>query len=95
MSHNAYRNGKVHVCRSMCPTCIFRPGNKMHLHPGRVEQMVSDATANESAIICHDTLYGDGPQANAVCRGFFDRHKTSALQIAERLGVVELVPPAD
>ena len=84
--HNAYRDGKVHVCRIQCETCIFHPGNRAHLQPGRVAEMVRKAT-NESAIICHATLDGD----NAVCRGFFDKHPTSTLQIAERLGVVELV----
>lgn len=27
--HNAYRDGRVHVCRQMCATCVFRPGNLM------------------------------------------------------------------
>lgn len=88
--HNAYRNGKVHVCRRMCSTCIFRPGNLAGLMPGRVDQMVAQATAADSAIICHSTLDGD----NAVCRGFFDRHATGPLQIAERLGYLEFISPA-
>ena len=83
---NAYRNGRVHVCASMCATCIFRPGDKMHLSPGRLAEMVKEASAEESAIICHSTL---GTKAQAVCRGFFDKHRTSALQIAERMGVIE------
>jgi len=87
--HNAYRDGKVHVCRIQCETCIFHPGNRARLKPGRVAGMVREATENESAIICHSTLDGD----NAVCRGFFDKHATAPLQIAERLGFVELVEP--
>lgn len=81
---NTYRQGKVHVMRRMCPTCVFRPGNKMHLEEGRVEEMVAEATAEDSAIICHSTLDSD----NAVCRGFFDRHSTPTLQIADRLGAI-------
>lgn len=50
--------------------------------------MVREATKNESAIVCHATL---GTKENAVCRGFFDKHPTAPLQIAERLGFVELV----
>jgi hypothetical protein len=84
---NAYRNGRIHVCESKCETCIFYPGNRFHLDPGRLKQMVDGAIANDSAIICHSTLDGD----NAVCRGFFDRHKTSPLQVAERLGLIENV----
>jgi len=84
-SRKPFRDGKVHVCRAMCSTCIFRPGNLMHLEEGRVEQMVRDAKKKESAITCHETL--DGKQA--VCRGFFERHATQPLQIAERLGYIE------
>lgn len=83
--HGVFRAGKVHVKRAMCATCIFRPGNLMDLRPGRVEQMVRDATRAESCIPCHDTL--DGPQA--VCRGFYDRHTTGPLQVAQRLGYIE------
>lgn len=79
--HNAYRGGFVHLCREMCATCVFRPGNLMQLRSGRVRQMVDEAKANDSAIICHKTLDGD----NAVCRGFFDRYPTAPLQIAERM----------
>jgi len=87
-SHNAYRDGRIHVCERLCETCVFRPGNLMHLESGRLAGMVSDAKANESAIICHSTLYQDGVD-NAVCRGFYDRHLTQPLQIAQRLGLVE------
>lgn len=61
----------------------------MDLVPGRVAGMVKGAKEDESAIICHSTL--DGP--NAVCRGFFDRHPTQPLQVAERLGLVEYIDP--
>jgi hypothetical protein len=80
-----FRDGKVHVCKRMCATCIFHPGNIMTLREGRLESMVAAATKEESAIICHQTL-GEG---EAACRGFFDKHKTSSLQIAERLGYIQ------
>jgi hypothetical protein len=50
--------------------------------------MVAEATGNNSAIICHDTYDEPG---RAVCHGFFARHRTQTLQIAERLGVIEWV----
>jgi hypothetical protein len=87
MTGNAYRDGKVHLMAEKCPTCVFRPGNLMHLDPGRLAEMVRESKANESAIICHSTLDGD----NAVCRGFYDRHATATLQLAERLGVLKEV----
>jgi hypothetical protein len=84
---NVYRNGKIHVCRKMCQSCIFRSGNVFHLEPGRRDEMVAGALAEETAIICHSTLDGD----NAVCRGFFDRHQTQPLQVAGRPGCLEFV----
>ena len=88
--HNVFNEGVIHVCRAMCSTCIFRPGNLMDLEEGRVEGMIKDAVADESTIVCHQTL--DTPQ-NAACRGFFDRHKTQPLQIAERLDVIRWHKP--
>jgi hypothetical protein len=87
MRHNAYRDGRVHVCAELCSTCVFRPGNRMQLRSGRVRQMVDEAREHDSAIICHKTLDGD----NAVCRGFFERWPTTPLQLAERLGLITWV----
>lgn len=84
MRHNVYREGRVHVQAQMCSTCIFRPGNVMDLRAGRVRQMVDEARRHDSAIVCHQTLEGDG----SVCRGFFERWPTTPLQLAERLGMV-------
>ena len=86
--HNTYRDGKIHVCRQLCDTCVFRSGNLMRLEPGRLAAMVAEAKADETAIICHSTLYHEDVDS-AVCRGFYDRHPTQPLQIAERLGLVE------
>lgn len=82
-----FREGKVHIMAQRCPTCIFRPGNLMDLEPGRVADMVREAKRRDSAIICHETLGG----YKALCRGFFDKHYTTPLQIADRLGYIEFV----
>lgn len=87
-TNNIFRNGKIHVCEAMCSTCIFRPGNIMRLHPGRVAQMVRDATRTDTSIICHDTSY---TKHQAVCHGFFTHHPTTPLQIADRLGYIQYV----
>lgn len=88
--HNVYRDGRVHVCAEMCSTCIFRPGNLMSLQPGRVREMVDQAVADESCIICHSTLDGD----NACCRGFFDRHgdRVMTLRLALVCDVIDYDP---
>jgi hypothetical protein len=85
-----YHHGRVHVRSEMCATCVFRPGNLMHLAPGRLAELVKQNVDADSALTCHSTLYGQADQ-EAVCRGFFDRHKTAPLQLAERLGVVAFV----
>jgi hypothetical protein len=76
-----FRDGQVHVRKRMCETCIFHDGNRMSLREGRVEEMVAEALAEDTAIVCHDTL---GAEHQAVCRGFFERHRldTFALRLA-------------
>lgn len=87
---NVFRNWRVHVMGKKCGTCIFRPGSLMKLDGGRVAEMVREATAEGTAIICHATLEREG---QAVCRGFFEKHPTPALQVAGRMGVIEWDKP--
>jgi hypothetical protein len=91
-----FRDGGVHVLSRKCVTCIFRPGNLMHLREGAAEDMVEQSLRDQSAITCHKTLTGDVPPS--VCRGFYDVHgqKVQALQVAARLDMlVEDEPPTD
>ena len=83
--YNIFRNDRVHVLARKCDTCIFRPGNLMRLSRGTVKEMVRRAMRDDTAIICHETLDAD---QHAVCRGFYDKHPTQSLQIAERLGFI-------
>lgn len=80
-----YAGGRVHVMSDLCSTCVFRPGNLMRLPAGRLAGMVDQALADDSAIICHSTLYRRDTQ-EGVCRGFFDRYATASLAL--RLAVV-------
>ena len=83
---NVYIHGKVHIRRAMCPTCIFRPGNLMHLQEGRVESMVRDA-GDMGCIPCHEQL-DEG--VNPVCRGFYDyRGGNVVLRLAEMMDTIE------
>lgn len=80
----------------MCSTCVFRPGNKMRLSDGRLRDLVDQARADESYIVCHSTLPGMAPDdvQSAICRGFADRYSTQALQVIERLfGFIDVGPP--
>ncbi|MBG0818276.1 hypothetical protein [Planomonospora sp. ID82291] len=75
--------GQPRLSARKCSTCIFRPGNLMHLAPGRRDEMVTEALANNSWIICHATLpYGAHPEAaQAVCRGFYDVHGRASVGV--------------
>lgn len=79
-----YRDGLVHVLAVRCRTCIFRPGNRMDLNPGRVRGMVQVAVARQGMIPCHEVMDTPTP---AICRGFYDTNgqRIQALQIAARL----------
>lgn len=68
----------------MCKTCIFRPGNLMNLEPGRVKQMVRDATKAESCIPCHETIHGQA-EGEAICRGFYEKFPTLPIKLAEAM----------
>ena len=83
--HNVADETGVRVMAERCSTCIFHPGNRMHLKPGRVREMLMHVRRHESCIPCHETL---DDEKQAVCRGQFDALKTAPLQIAERLGVI-------
>ncbi|MFG2064031.1 hypothetical protein ACGFIK_21725 [Micromonospora sp. NPDC048871] len=86
---------KTRLLARECATCIFKPGNPMHLAPGRLKQMVTTACGDAGYIICHSTLpYAGSPVPPAVCRGFADRYRTWQLQVMQRLwGFVEVEPP--
>lgn len=91
-------DGKLRVLTEKCGTCIFRPGNLMHLEPGRLRGMTEEAVRQGGYITCHDTLtYGANPDFGpAVCRGFYDAHgyRSNLVRIMQRLGgIAEVAPP--
>lgn len=90
MTHKIYVNGKVHVRRRKCETCIFRPGNLMHLEPGRRDEMVAKAEAVDGSIPCHSHIRR-GADVEPVCKGFFDLHSTMTLRLAAALDIIEWV----
>lgn len=85
---NAFRDGAVHVAATKCATCIFRPGNLMHLPAGRVKAMVDQSIAEGGPIVCHKTLASD--VNDAVCRGFHDAHaqQVPALRLAMAMDLI-------
>lgn len=81
------------VWAQMCDTCIFRPGNPMHLRSGALKQVVDGNIATGTLLICHKTTYGQAPEEIA-CRGFYDKYgpKQAVYQVIQRLGGFREVP---
>lgn len=85
--------GKPGVFREMCSTCVFRPGNKMKLAPGRLKDIVKSNLETGTLLICHKTTYGQHTE-EVVCRGFYDRYgpQTNVYRVMHRLGGFKVVP---
>lgn len=87
-----YRDGRLHVLAERCSTCVFRPGNLMHLSEGRLADLAKSNLDAESALVCHKTLpYGDHPEmGEALCRGFVDAYggQVTALRLAQAMEIV-------
>ncbi|MEV6523183.1 HAD domain-containing protein [Longispora sp. NPDC051575] len=87
---------KTRLLARKCDTCIYHPGNRMHLSQGRLKDITDEARAAESYVICHETTpEGRASRAiqPAVCQGFFERFSTNSLRIIGRLFGYLLVDP--
>jgi len=75
------------VFKQMCSTCVFKPGNLMRLHPGRLKDIVDKNVARGTLLVCHTTTYDQAPE-EVVCKGFYDKYgpSLSVYQIIQRLG---------
>jgi hypothetical protein len=89
-THNIYRDGMVHQVKHQCSTCIYRPGNLMHLADSRRDALEAEAITAGSVIVCHSTLLRT-PQADAACAGFVEATDPQIIQLAERMGVLHKV----
>lgn len=83
--YNVFRDGKIHVVKRMCSSCIFRP------HPEDLKtRVVNEALRSDTAVICHHTL---GTDANGVCHGFYREHATTPLRLAAAMDAIEFDEP--
>lgn len=87
-----YHDGLVHVCRAMCSTCIYRPGNPMNLNEGRRDEVTAAALKQDTAVVCHATL---GTEHPAVCKGFAEKYATFPIRLAHAMNKIRLIdaPP--
>lgn len=83
------------VFDKMCSTCIFRPGNLMHLGPGALKSVIDANLERGTLLPCHKTTFGQGDYEVPVpCRGFYDKYgpRQSVYQIIHRMGGFEEIP---
>lgn len=68
--------GLPRLLKEKCATCVFRPGNLMHLQEGVLKELIEENNKRGSWITCHETLpYGHYPDfGEAICRGYYDAH---------------------
>jgi hypothetical protein len=84
------RTGTIRQCATKCDTCVFHPGNRARLAPGRLAALIASALAAEGHIVCHSTI---GTAAPAICAGYADHPQGAARSIAlrcVRLGLARL-----
>lgn len=96
MGVGPFRDDRIHVLAEKCSTCIFRPGNPMHLKPGRVKDILDSNIENDSALQCHKTLAYSAEQWDpAICRGFFDHPRSDEsfpVRLARAMDLIEYDP---
>lgn len=75
-----------YVMPEMCDTCIFRPGNKMDLRPGRLLDLTSECDRKDTNVVCHKSasLMGELDD-DYFCRGSVDRRPGQMARIIFRL----------
>lgn len=81
-------SGLPRVFSRECDTCVFRPGNRMRLEPGRLGDIIRTNLSRGTALICHQTTYEQHPEiGETVCRGWWDRfrHRTRSIILMGRL----------
>jgi hypothetical protein len=86
----------VRVFAAKCGTCVFHPGNRMALAPGRLADLIESNRATGTALICHKTTHGTHPEiGETVCRGWFDAYGdvTDSLVIVQRLAELRGAEP--
>lgn len=94
--------GKPRRLARQCATCVGRPGNPMHLRPGRLRELINGNIGDgRMGLICHETIdYGDdgepGGGQQAICAWFYEKfgHLSGGIRVMERIGgFIETDPP--
>lgn len=82
-----YRDGYVHVNRTLCRTCIYGPEPPIPL--ATREAMEQGANDESGAIVCHETT---GTRKPTVCRGYYEVNRSAILRLAAAMSAVAFDP---
>lgn len=83
------RDPRPLVYSRRCDTCVFHPGNRMRLQPGRLADIVATNRQRGTLLVCHQTTYGQRTQ-EVVCRGYMDAYgaETNVVRVMQRLATL-------
>lgn len=84
-----YRDGRIHVLKRQCSTCIFWPDSRAAVDAERRDGMLAECQKRDTVVPCHEWMDTKTP---VVCRGLYNQRNEfpgiAVLQLAERLGVI-------
>ncbi|AUR95949.1 hypothetical protein NVP1215B_031 [Vibrio phage 1.215.B._10N.222.54.F7] len=76
----------LEVSKKCCGQCLFTK-NKI-VSDERRDSLIKETVAADTHFICHK---GSIIGKDIVCRGFYDKHPSTLIQVSERLGMVKEV----
>lgn len=89
LNRPVFRHGQVHVNAEQCATCVYRPGNLMHLKPGALQAIIMENLERNTVLICHENMDTNEP---GTCRGFYESHLSPILALAAGFGCLAFQP---
>lgn len=90
----AESSGRPRLLADRCSSCVFRPGNLMHLAEGRLRDLVDSNLDAGAVLTCHATLHRDDVP-EAMCRGFYDAYgeQVNVVRVMRRLAALAGLGP--
>lgn len=83
-------SGLLKVADKQCKQCLF--GKDKIVSEERMHEVLAQCKAKDDHFLCHlGTINGE----KVVCRGFYQKHTSQLIRIAERLNMVEIVKIKD
>lgn len=78
------------VCEKKCDQCLFT--NNRIVDAARMRTILADCAQRDTHFSCHKATIKD---EDVCCSGFYEARTSNLLRIAQRLGLVQMVPVPD